>query len=74
MSATEMIGIAHIGRKIAAMTGKAGPSHQQVYDIVLRGLVPATFERGRWYVSEEDVPQVAQALKIAIPAVANVAA
>ena len=67
------ISIAHIGRKIAALTGKPGPTHQQVYSAVLRGAVPAEFLNGRWYMREADVPLMAQALGIAIPSEASVA-
>lgn len=66
--------IAHVGRKIAALTGRLGPSHQRVYDLVLRRAVPAEFVAGRWYIEDADVPLVAQALGIPLPAGTSVAA
>ncbi len=68
------ISVAHVGHKIAEMTGQPGPSYQQIRNLVLRGVVPSTFKQGRWYVAEADIVKVAQAFGISIPDDVSVAA
>ena len=64
-----MIPLAHVGRRLANLTGTPGPSPRKVYDLALRAAFPATFESGRWYVAEQDMPLVAAALGLSVPTV-----
>lgn len=62
MTDQKMIALPHVARRIAKMTGEAGPSPRKVYDLALRGAFPAEFMSGRWYIAERDLGLVAAAL------------
>ena len=62
----KMIPIAHVPRRVAALTGLPGPSPRVVYDRALRGAFPAEFISGRWFVPEQDIPKVAAALGMTV--------
>lgn len=65
----KLIPISHAGLRVAALIGAPVPSPRKVYDLALRGAFPTTFENGRWFVAEQDVPLVAQALGLSVPPV-----
>ncbi len=64
---TKMIPIAHVPRRLAALSGLPGPSPRTVYDRVLRGSFPAEFVNGRWFIAEADMPKVAEAFGLTMP-------
>jgi hypothetical protein len=57
-----LVPITHVPRRVAALTGLPGPSPRVVYDRVLRGSFPAEQINGRWFVPEDAMAQVAEAL------------
>lgn len=59
---SKMIPIAHVGLRVAALTGVPGPRPRLIYEHALMGSFPAEFVRGRWFVDEADIPKVAKAL------------
>ncbi len=63
----KMLPISHAGLRVAALIGAPVPSPRKVYDLALRGAFPATFENGRWFVAEQDIPAVAEALGFDVP-------
>ena len=63
----EMIPLAHVNHRLAAMTGAVTPGPRKTYDLALRGAFPADFRNGRWYVHERDLAKVAAALGITVP-------
>jgi len=69
-----MIPIPHVGLRVAALTGAPGLSPRKIYDLALRGAFPATFENGRWFVAEQDIPAVAYALGFDVPSHASASA
>jgi hypothetical protein len=54
------IGIAHLPRELAPITGKLTPTYRKIYESVLNGLIPAEQIRGRWFVSRNDLPAIAE--------------
>lgn len=61
-----LVSIAHVPRRIAALTGLTAPSPRKIYDLALRGAFPAEFVNGRWFVPEQDIPAVAAALGLVV--------
>jgi hypothetical protein len=59
MPPADYISISRLSIRIAAITGKPGPSPRKVYDLVLRGVIPAEYIDGRWYSAEASVPAIA---------------
>ena len=55
--------IAHLGLIYNQATGDTAPSTHTVYEMTLRGEIPASFINGRWYVSEADKPRALEAIK-----------
>lgn len=74
MQTQNRVSIAHVPRRVAALTGQPGPSPRKVYDLALRGAFPAEFTGGRWFVPESAIPEVARALGLTVPNNAMVAA
>lgn len=74
MQTHNRVSIAHVPRRVAALTGQPGPSPRKVYDLALRGAFPAEFTGGRWFVPEDAIPQVVEALGLTMPRNTMVAA
>jgi len=58
--------IARLPLALARLTGNTPPSARQIYEMVLRGVIPAVFETGRWYFSEADVQLIAERLGLRV--------
>jgi hypothetical protein len=54
------ISIAHVPRELAPLTGESTPTYRKIYESVLNGLIPAEQIRGRWFVSRNDLPAIAE--------------
>jgi hypothetical protein len=60
---------AHLPRNlIAAGYGGPIPSPRRVYDLVLRGVIPAENISGRWYYADADLRRIAEVLGMSAPA------
>jgi hypothetical protein len=53
------IPLSNVPRHLAAFKG-ARPSYTAVYRAVLDGALPAEQTRGRWFVSVDDLPEIAE--------------
>jgi hypothetical protein len=73
MTNPTMVPIAHVPRRVAALTGAPAPSPRKIYDLTLRDAFPAEFIGGRWFVDAKDLPKVAAALGLNILAQRNAA-
>jgi hypothetical protein len=59
---SNLVPISHVPRRIAELTGVSGISPRKVYDLVLRGSIPADFINGRWYVADGNMNVIAETL------------
>jgi hypothetical protein len=60
MALDKRMSISRLSLKIADITGKDGPGPRKAYDLVLRGVFPAEFIDGRWYVDEDRISEIAE--------------
>jgi len=57
--------ISQLPRSIAAVSGQPPPAPRKVYDLVIRGIIPANYQAGRGYFNEADVPAIVAVLGLA---------
>jgi hypothetical protein len=68
-----MVPLPLLPRRLAALPGvrKPGPEYRDVYAAAVNGVIDATWENGRWYVDEADLPAIALKLGLAMLAPAE---
>ncbi len=58
----KMIPLSHVGRYIAAITGKPSPSPRLIYNKLLQGAFPGESINGRWFIPERALPEIVHVL------------
>lgn len=56
------VSISQLPRAVAQATGAPALTRQRTYDLVVSGIIPATFERGRWYFEESEISKIISTL------------
>lgn len=59
--------ISQLPRALALPDGKPALSRVKIYDLVVTGVIPATFENGRWYFDPDRIDEIRQALGLTAP-------
>jgi hypothetical protein len=60
MQHTERLGLPRVPTRLQAEFDGRPPTHPAVYAAAVNGRIPATWERGRWYIDPADLPQIAE--------------
>jgi hypothetical protein len=58
-ASSERLGIPRVPTRLRDEFEGPTPTHTAVYAAAVNGLIPAIWERGRWYIDPADLPQIA---------------
>lgn len=62
------IRLSHLARELARLTTDPIPGHRKLHQLVLDAQLPAEMVNGRWHVSRDDLPVIAERLGLALAA------
>jgi hypothetical protein len=57
---TEQIPLTRLASKLRQIYGKPGPGYRKSYNLALDGVLPTEQVKGRLYVREADLPEIAE--------------
>jgi hypothetical protein len=57
----ERLGLPRVPTRLRAEFEGPPPTHPAIYAAAVNGVIPAIWERGRWYIDPADLPQIAAA-------------